>query len=172
MNYFNINNIPEVNLDSISIIHNGSTLNMKWNDKLWMLEDETRYIEKYAYSLIPLDSDNPISVLLGGLGMGTIAEYLIANKNITKLDALESNLDLTNWTVNSGHLNPLINIIEADATSYTPTQRYDLIIMDLWFPREDRISSEVPNMRDKYIPHLNSGGTLYIPIDTYLHTID
>tara|TARA_B110000977_G_C10763700_1_gene371763 strand:+ start:34 stop:552 length:519 start_codon:yes stop_codon:yes gene_type:complete len=170
MNYFDINDIPEANLDSISITHNGSTLNMVWNDVTWMLEDEIRYIDSYAYALKPLDSNTPISVLMGGLGLGTIAEYLIANKNITKFDVLESNLDITNWTNNSGHLNSLVNIIETDATTYRPTQNYDLIIMDLWFPREDRIKSEVPDMKARYTPYLNSGGTLYIPIDSYYYT--
>lgn len=170
MNYFDINNIPPVNLGRISITHEGTTLKMSWNDTGWYLTDDSNYINQFAQKLLDTNL-NAENVLIGGLGMGTIAEWLIRNKNVSNIDVLESNLELTSWYNSSGHLNPLVNIIETDALSYTPTKNYNLIIMDLWFPREDRIATEVISVKSRYTSYLNSGGKLYIPIDKqYLFT--
>ena len=164
MNYFDINNIPPVELVGISITHEMGKLKASWNDVPHYLIDDSKYIDQFAFELKSPDL-NPSSVLIGGLGLGTMALWLLENKNITTMDIVESNEQLVTWTNTSGHLNPLCNVIEADALLYTPTQNYDLIIMDLWFPREDRTPTEMPIIKDRYIPYLNEGGCLYIPLD-------
>lgn len=163
MNYFNTSDVAETTQTSFSISHENGVVKMTFTDTGYSLIDDSDYIDKFAFKLL---SFAPNNVLMCGLGLGTIAEWLVRNRNCS-IDVIENNNELITWTNNNNHLNPKINIIEADAINYTPTKKYDLIIVDVyWLEETSRIENEYQSYIDNYKSHLSNWGVIYLPIKT------
>ena len=73
------------------------------------------------------------SVLVAGLGFGLIPHELSEVNKCSKIDVLEISQEVIDYNIYSGHLNPIINIIKGDIFTYTTTEKYDLIIIDMSF---------------------------------------
>lgn len=166
MHYFDINDIPETEFDDLIVSHDNGSLKLSWRDSEHYCIDDTSYIDDFAYGI---KNTEPDSVLVCGLGLATIPMWLLDSKSPTQIDVVESNFHLINWTNSSGHLNPTINLINGNALYYDCVQNYDLIVVDIWFPREDNERTEVTRAKQNFIPHLNDGGMLYIPIQQFTH---
>jgi len=103
-------------------------------------------------------------VLVGGLGLGLIARYLKEKDNCGVIDIVDNNNELITWVNSEKLLDDSINIIEHDALTYTPTKKYDLILMDLWWD-EDEVTDAIKNtLKTNYLSHLNSNGRLLLPL--------
>ena len=99
-------------------------------------------------------------ILIGGLGLSLIPEYAKSVKNCRVIDVIENNQELIDYV---DFLESPINIIKGDALSYTPTKKYDLILIDLWWD-EDNITQEIQdNIKSNYSSHLESGGKILLP---------
>jgi len=103
-------------------------------------------------------------VLVGGLGLGLIARYLKEKDNCSVVDVVDNNNELITWVNSEKLLDDSINVIEHDALTYTPTKKYDLILMDLWWD-EDEITNAIKNtLKTNYLSHLNTNGRLLLPL--------
>ena len=157
--------------------HTGSSFTLKKNGGVSRLSfNETDWIDNADYyaeiflgkcegcptSKAVYDGLSYDKVLVGGLGLGLIPEYLKTVDNCSVVDVVESNNELITWTNSEGFLDDGINIIEGDALNHTPDKKYDLIIIDLWWKESD-ITEEIKNtLKTKYLSHLNTDGRLVL----------
>ena len=130
-------------------------------DNKHIIHDNELYITKGCPKLSSLSYD---SVLIGGLGMGVIPEWIAQNTSCSVIDVVDNNSELTHWVSSSGHLDSTINIIDGDIYTYTPTRSYDLILIDIWFGGEsDIIDNTYTTLETRYSGSINSGGHYYLP---------
>ena len=100
-------------------------------------------------------------ILIGGLGLGLLPEYAKSIKNCSVIDVVENNQELIDYI---DFLESPINIIKGDALSYTPSKKYDLILIDLWW-NEENVTQEIQdNIKNNYNSHLETGGKIILPI--------
>ena len=104
------------------------------------------------------------TVLVVGLGLGLIPYELSEVNGCSKIDVLEIDQEIIDYTISSGHLNSNINLIQGDIYNYTTKETYDLIIIDtIWYEHE--MSNEVYELlKNRLLPNINTGGALYIPV--------
>jgi len=100
-------------------------------------------------------------VLVGGLGLGLVAEYLRTEKSCSVIDVIENNQELIDYI---DFLESPINIIKGDALSYTPSKKYDLILIDLWWEEEDITQEIQDNIKNNYNSHLETNGKIILPL--------
>lgn len=125
--------------------------------------DEEEYVTHYCQPLLASNHSYD-SVLVGGLGMGLIPEWIANNTSCTTIHVIDNNSELRTWVSNENYLDSSINIYAGDAYTYTPTQNYDLILMDIWWGSETEATDGTgAGLKDRYIPYLNSGGKYYAP---------
>ena len=100
-------------------------------------------------------------ILIGGLGLGLLPEYAKSVKNCSVIDVIENNQELIDYI---DFLESPINIIKGDALSYTPDKKYDLILIDLWWEKED-ITQEIQDIiKSNYNSYLETNGKILIPL--------
>ena len=100
-------------------------------------------------------------VLVLGLGLGLIPETLKVEKQCSVVDDVENNKELIDYV---NFIDASINVIEHDAFTYTPTKKYDLILVDLWWGHEDITEEILNNIENNYKIHLEENGRILIPI--------
>jgi hypothetical protein len=100
-------------------------------------------------------------VLVGGLGLGLIPEYLRTEKSCSVIDVIENNQELIDYV---DYLESPINIIKGDALSYTPDKKYDLILIDLWWEKDDITQEMQDNIKNNYKDYLEANGKTILPI--------
>ena len=100
-------------------------------------------------------------VLIGGLGLGLLPQYAKEVKNCSVIDVIENNQELIDYV---DYLESPINIIKGDALSYTPSKKYDLILIDLWW-KEENVTQEIQDsIKSNYSSHLENNGKILIPL--------
>ena len=101
------------------------------------------------------------NVLVLGLGLGLLPQYIKESKSFVQvIDVVDNNQELIDYV---NFIDNSINVINADAYTYTPDKKYDLIIADLWW--NFQITNEnKEDLKTHYEPHINYNGRLYIPI--------
>jgi len=105
------------------------------------------------------------SVLVAGLGFGLIPHELSEVNKCSKIDVVEISQEVIDYNIYSGHLNPIINIIKGDIFTYTTTEKYDLIIIDTIWEKEEMTEEQYQLLVSKfYNTNLNEGGVLYVPV--------
>jgi len=100
-------------------------------------------------------------ILIGGLGLGLLPEYAKSIKNCSVIDVVENNQELIDYI---DYLESPINIIKGDALSYTPSKKYDLILIDLWWEEEDITQEIQDNIKNNYNSHLETNGKIILPL--------
>ncbi len=100
-------------------------------------------------------------ILIGGLGLGLLPEYAKSIKNCSVIDVIENNQELIDYI---DYLESPINIIKGDALSYTPDKKYDLILIDLWWEKEDITQEIQDNIKNNYNSYLETGGKIILPV--------
>jgi len=100
-------------------------------------------------------------ILIGGLGLGLLPEYAKSVKNCSVIDVVENNQELIDYV---DYLESPINIIKGDALSYTPSKKYDLILIDLWWEEEDITQDIQDNIKNNYNSYLEDNGKIIIPL--------
>ena len=103
-------------------------------------------------------------VLIVGLGLGLVPQELSEVNKCSKIDVLEIDQEIIDYTISSGHLNSDINLIQGDIYNYTTTETYDLIIIDtIWYEHE-MTDEDYGLLESRLLPNINTGGALYVPI--------
>ena len=103
-------------------------------------------------------------VLVVGLGLGLVPYELSEVNGCSKIDVLEIDQEIIDYTILSGHLNSDINLIQGDIYNYTTTETYDLIIIDtIWYAHE-MSNEDCELLKSRLLPNINTGGALYFPI--------
>lgn len=104
-------------------------------------------------------------VLVVGLGLGLLPNELSQVKKCSKIDVLEISQELIDYTIASGHLPSDINLIQGDVYNYTTTEKYDLIIVDTIWKKENMTEAQFQTIvTNLYDSSLNEGGVLYAPV--------
>ena len=104
------------------------------------------------------------TVLVVGLGLGLIPYELSEVNGCSKIDVLEIDQEIIDYTISSGHLNSDINLIQGDIYNYTTIETYDLIIIDtIWYEHE-MTDENYELLENRLLPNINTGGALYVPI--------
>ena len=104
------------------------------------------------------------TVLIVGLGLGLVPQELSEVNKCSKIDVLEIDQEIIDYTISSGHLNSDINLIQGDIYNYTTTETYDLIIIDtIWYEHE-MTDEDYELLENRLLPNINTGGALYVPI--------
>tara|TARA_Y100000004_G_C8947144_1_gene426789 strand:+ start:423 stop:977 length:555 start_codon:yes stop_codon:yes gene_type:complete len=100
-------------------------------------------------------------ILVLGLGLGLLPEYIKINKGITSIDVIESDaeiIEVVNW------INSDINVINGNEFTHTLSKQYDIIICDLWAEPDDISQDHKTNLVNNYNSNLKSGGRIIIPM--------
>lgn len=119
--------------------------------------DNPYYILEFSSELLNVEYD---SILVGGLGLGVIP---YVSQDFAQVDVVEINQDVIDLAKQLGHLNENVNIIKDDIFTFSVEKTYDIIVLDIWY---EALTEELSNeLIDKFLPFVNEGGFLYIPIN-------
>jgi spermidine synthase len=119
--------------------------------------DNPYYILGYAPELLDVEFD---SILIGGLALGLIP-YVC--QDFAQVDVVEINQDVIDLAKQLGHLNDNVNIIHDDILTFSVEKTYDIVVIDAFY---EALSEEtITLLEEKYMPFINEGGFLYIPIN-------
>ena len=119
--------------------------------------DNPYYILEFSSELLNVEYD---SILVGELGLG-VMPYV--SQDFAQVDVVEINQDVIDLAKQLGHLNENVNIIKDDIFTFSVEKTYDIVVLDIWY---DALTEELSNeLIEKYMPFINEGGFLYIPIN-------
>jgi hypothetical protein len=104
------------------------------------------------------------TVLIVGLGLGLVPQEISEVNKCSKIDVLEIDQEIIDYTISSGHLNSDINLIQGDIYNYTTTETYDLIIIDTVWYEHEMTDEDYGLLESRLLPNINTGGALYVPI--------
>ena len=107
------------------------------------------------------DGANWGDILVLGLGMGILPQYIKENKSPTSVDVVDNNkelIDYVDWIDNS------INVIEADAYSYSTDKKYDIIIDDLYWDESEVTQQDKQDLVDNYRDNVKVNGMIIMCI--------
>lgn len=122
-----------------------------------MTVDAPDYIIEYAPELLDVEFN---SMLIGGLGIGVIP-YVV--QDFAEVDVIENDQNIIDIVNQLGHLNENVNIINNDIFTFNIEKTYDIIVLDIWY---EALTEDLSNqLIEKYLPFVNEGGFLYIPIN-------
>lgn len=122
-----------------------------------MTVDAPDYIIEYAPELLDVEFN---SILIGGLGIGVIP-YVV--QDFAEVDVIENDENIIDIVKSLNHLNENVNIIKDNIFTFTASKTYDVIVLDIWY---DALTEDLSNqLIEKYLPFVNEGGFLYIPIN-------
>jgi len=158
--------------------HTGSSFTVKktdgiskisFSEKEWII-NEDNYAEAFLGKCESCKKVNTLyeglsydKVLVCGLGLGLIPQYLKIQESCSVVDVIDNNNELITWVNSEGFLDDGINIIEGDVLTYIPDKKYDLILIDIWW-NESEITEDIKNtLKTNYLSHLNDDGKLLLP---------
>jgi spermidine synthase len=119
--------------------------------------DNPYYILQYSSELLNIQFN---SILIAGLGLG-VMPYVC--QDFAQVDVVEINQDVIDLAKQLGHLNENVNIIHDDILTFSVEKKYDIVLIDTFY---QALSSEmISTLEEKYMPFINEGGFLYIPIN-------
>jgi len=106
------------------------------------------------------------SILIAGLGLGTMPYICKNNSSCSVVDVVEINQEVIDLVTSIGHLND-INIINDDIFTYEPTVTYDIILLDIWDCEDcnENLQTNITTLVNKYKPYLNTNGFIYTPVN-------
>ena len=102
------------------------------------------------------------SILICGLGMGLVP--LLANTLYKKVDVIDYDQELIDYAINREIIPVGVGLFNANAYTYTPSQKYDVILIDLWWDANDITDEEKDTLLSNYENYLNEGGKIILPI--------
>ena len=119
--------------------------------------DNPYYILQYSPELLDVEFD---SILIAGLGIGVIP-YVC--QDFAQVDVVEIDENVIDLAKQLGHLNENVNIIKDDIFTFSVEKSYDIVVIDAFY---EALSEEtITLLEEKYMPFINEGGFLYIPIN-------
>ena len=103
-------------------------------------------------------------VLVSGLGLGVIPQWLCNNKG-SSVDVIEIDNELITTVNSMNYLHQNINIINADINNYQTTSTYDLIYFDHWFFVNDTYyESERDALVNSFSSNKTENGIILFPV--------
>lgn len=130
-------------------------------DRTYYISNDIKYAVNYCQEILTTPFN---SVLIGGLGLGLLPYYINRSIGVTDIDVLENNSDVINVVNQMNYLGGNVNIIEADALTYTTVKKYDLILMDLWWFNDHILADNRATILSNYANNLNENGKFYFPL--------
>jgi hypothetical protein len=122
-----------------------------------MTVDAPDYILEFAPELLDVKFN---SMLIGGLGIGVIP-YVV--QDFAEVDVVENDQNIIDIVSQLDHLNENVNVINDDIFTFNTEKTYDVIVLDIWY---ELLTEALSNqLIEKYLPLVNEGGFLYIPIN-------
>jgi spermidine synthase len=119
--------------------------------------DNPYYILQYSSELLNVEFN---SILVAGLGLG-VMPYVC--QDFAQVDVVEINQNVIDLAKQLGHLNENVNIIHDDILTFSVEKTYDIVVIDTFY---EALSEEtITLLEEKYMPFVNEGGFLYIPIN-------
>jgi len=110
------------------------------------------------------------SVLIAGLGFGLIPNELSEVNQCSKIDVVEISQEVIDYNISSGHLNPMINLIQGDIFAHTTSEKYDLIIVDIVWVSGDMTDEQFQTLASRFSSNLNAGGAIFSPVSRHWST--
>ena len=101
------------------------------------------------------------TVLVIGLYLGVLPQYIMDKKSPYILDVIDPDKDLIDTVT---WIDSNINVINAHAYNYEPDKKYDIIICDLWCDPQYVTEDHETTLWNTYKDHLNANGKIVIPI--------
>tara|TARA_R110002020_G_scaffold85438_1_gene210858 strand:+ start:15371 stop:15880 length:510 start_codon:yes stop_codon:yes gene_type:complete len=102
------------------------------------------------------------SILICGLGMGLVP--LLANTLYKKVDVIDYDQELIDYAINREIIPVGVGLFNANAYTYTPSQKYDVILIDLWWDANDITDEEKDTLLSNYENYLNENGKIILPV--------
>lgn len=163
MGILNYNLVNETTADSFQITKQGENIHLQFTSGEY-IDDSEGYIG--FFKKLPILSFD--SILVGGLGLGTLPQYIATETSCSVIDVVENNSALVDALTGMSVLDPKINIDKGDIYTYTPSKTYDLIVFDLWWEttetEEVHFHDVIDSILLRYNAYLNPGGNIYFPI--------
>jgi hypothetical protein len=158
---FGINLTEEITLNNYSIKNRYGInyIELRNPDNKLLAVDSPDYITEFCSELLDIEFN---SILVGGLGTGNIP-YVC--QDFAQVDVIENDQNVIDITSQLNHLGENVNIINGDIFTFEPTKTYDIIVIDIWYGSITESVTE--NIISKYLPCLNEGGFLYLPLNQY-----
>jgi len=148
--------------------YSGSTFNVELIGNNYNFRDYSFYNQplpntvEYLTLASQLHTFSYNSILIGGLGLGYMPYWISTNTSCSIIDVVDNNSELVSWSNSNNHLGSSVNLIESDIYSYSPSNTYDLILIDIWWGHP---SENIKENQDKLITHLsgsvNQSGSIY-----------
>lgn len=159
--------IEQQEIDNISLYRNLSNNYVELHDKYFypydvIMIDVSDFIKLYGKRIIELNFD---SVLFVGLGLG-VFPYL-SQDDTSIVDVIEINPNIISMCNNIGHLKPNVNIINADIFAYNTNKKYDLIVFDIWYEKNDEFMQQYAALSELFADNLNINGEIHFPLLNY-----
>ena len=161
------NKIKEYSGTTFNVIKVDGVSRITFNNGDW-IENKEYYGNVFLGDCVNCEKINELykdftfdKILILGLGLGLLPNYAKHVKKCSVVDVVDNNSELISYV---DYLDDSIGLIEADVLDYTPTKKYDLIIVDLWWNESDvteEIQTEIDNI---YNDHLNIGGKIIFPL--------
>ena len=117
------------------------TIENRCDDVLFYCKDGFYSESRYLDFMIDKLSGEYKTVLVFGLGLGVIPQWLANEKGAT-VDVIEKDKELVQVVNILEYLSDNVSISVGDAFDYNQDKEYDLIVFDIWFD-EDKITEEV-----------------------------
>ena len=137
--------------------HNFNHLFMINPEGVVLSVDNPYYILEYSIELLDVEFD---SILIAGLGIGVIP-YVC--QDFAQVDVVEIDENVIDLAKQLNHLNDNVNIIHDDILTFSVEKNYDIVVIDAFY---EALSNEMISfLENKYMPYINEGGFLYIPIN-------
>ncbi len=168
-NLINDNNIPLITATNFSVVDVDGKKEITWGDGK-ILDNSDLYPEYLLGECDTCDNDknNTLksifdfsynSVLVGGLGLGLIPQYLHTQGK--SVDVVEIDSELIDYV---DFIDSSINVIEGDIYTYNTSNKYDLIIVDLWWEESEITDEMKSNILSNWSDNINPGGKIILPV--------
>ena len=168
-NLINDNNIPLITATNFSVVDVGGKKEIDYGDGK-IVDNSDLYPEYLLGRCSGCDNDknNTLksifdfsynSVLVGGLGLGLIPQYLHTQGK--SVDVVEIDSELIDYV---DFIDSSINVIEGDIYTYNTSNKYDLIIVDLWWDESEITDEMKSNILSNWSDNINPGGKIILPV--------
>jgi len=159
----NTQNIIDANGENWSIVKRENKIEFSCNREMgiWGSYSDDNYI---SFMTRRLTENQYPKVLVSGLGIGVVPQWLCENKN-SLVDVVEIDTELVNSVNSMNYLHNNINIINADIYNYSTSEKYDLIYFDHWFfPNDSNFPNEKNNLLNLFQANKSENGIIVFPV--------
>ena len=164
-------NITPIDATNFKVEDYNGRITIQWKDDPTHVLENVDYYPRYILgqcdtcnnvdsillrSIYPESYD---SVLVGGLGLGLIPQYLHTQGK--SVDVIEIDTELIDYV---DFIDSSINVIHGDIFTYNSNSKYDLIVVDLWWEEDEITDQHKSDLLANWSDNLNPGGKIVLPV--------